>query len=1032
MINAQYKQERLFMTSVQHTPAFTENEASDFILKIYGCKGSAKPLPSERDQNFHITAETGEQYVLKIANALEARGFLEAQNQAMTRLSDRTAFSPEVILSLDNEPLAEVSSKNGIRHFTRMVSFIPGMPLGDVKRHSDDLLQSIGSCLGQIDGAFADFDHPATHRDFHWDLANALDVVRKYNSLIEDPELKKLIKRFADRFEQDVVPLFPRLRKSVIHNDANDYNVIVGGGADVYTLNQEVVGIIDFGDMVYSYTVCEPAIAMAYAVLDKPDPLAAAVHIINGYHKAYPLDENEIAVLYDLVCMRLCVSACLAAHQIKARPDNKYLAISQQPIQNTLPRLAQIHPGFARAAFRHACGFLPSAAAESVSKWLGRQTGSFAPVLGDKIDPESSVVFDLGIGSPLVNGDPEGNEEPQLTKRLYRVMEAAGAKLGIGQYNEPRLLYTTPMFDTAGDASGESRTIHTGIDLFAPPETPVYAPISGIVHAFGNNRAHLDYGPMIILAHRTDSNETFYTLYGHLSQDSVDGLHRGDTFRRGDRIASIGAPPVNGGWTPHLHFQIITDLFALDRDFPGVCRSSQRAVWCALSPDPNIILNLPKNLFPEPKPDKTGTLSTRKRIIGKSLSIGYRNPLKIERGWMQYLYDDTGRRYLDAYNNVPHLGHCHPRVIEAARQQMAVLNTNTRYLHDTLNRYAERLAATMPDPLSVCFFVNSASEGNELALRLARAYTDQKNMIVLEGAYHGHTNTLIDISPYKHDGPGGTGAPSWVHTAPVADLYRGRYRGDDPEAASKYARHILTITEAVKEKGEGVCGFIAESCPSVGGQIIFPEGYLAHVYGYVREAGGVCIADEVQTGYGRTGSHFYAYEAQGVVPDIVILGKPIGNGHPISAVVTTPDIAEAFDNGMEFFSTFGGNTVSSAVGLTVLEVALEEDLQAHALKVGSYLLDRLDTLKDRFPIVGDVRGSGLFLGIELVKDRETLEPAGQEASFVADRMRESGVLLGTDGPFHNVVKIRPPMPFSESDADLLAGTMEKILEQDFS
>jgi 4-aminobutyrate aminotransferase-like enzyme/Ser/Thr protein kinase RdoA (MazF antagonist) len=1020
------------MTLVQHTPFFTEKEASDFVLKIYGYNVQAEPLPSERDQNFRITTDTGDQYVLKIANALETRDVLEAQNDAMTLLSDKTAFSPAVVPSLDNETLSEVSSKQGTLHFVRMVSFLPGTPLGDTKRHSDDLLRSIGNCLGQIDGAFAEFDHPATHRDFHWDLANALDVVRKYSSLIEDPALKNLIKRFADRFAKDVVPLLPKLRKSVIHNDANDYNIIVGGGADVYTRNKQVVGVIDFGDMVHSCTVCDPAIAIAYAILDKPDSLAVAALIISGYHAAYPLDENEIAALFDLVCMRLCVSACLAAHQIKERPDNPYLAISQQPVRNTLPRLADIHPRFAQATFRHACGLSPSAAAESISKWIGERTGSFAPVLGDKKDLTSSVVFDLGIGSSLVSGDPKDIEEPELTKKLYREMESAGAELGIGQHDEPRLLYTTPMFDTSGDPTGERRTIHTGIDLFAEPGTPVHTPMSGTVYDFGNNKASLDYGPMIILMHRTDSGDAFFTLYGHLSQDSIDGLHKGDVFKRGERIAAIGAPPVNGGWTPHLHFQIITDLLELDCDFPGVCRSSQRAVWCAFSLDPNIILNLPQNLFPKPRIHKTKTLSTRKRIIGKSLSIGYRNPLKIERGWMQYLYDDTGRRYLDAYNNVPHVGHCHPKVVEAARQQMTVLNTNTRYLHDTINTYAERLSATMPDSLSVCFFVNSASEGNELALRLARAYTGQRNMIVLEGAYHGHTNALIDISPYKHDGPGGTGAPPWVHTAPVADLYRGRYKTDDPEAASKYARHILTITEAIREKGEGVCGFIAESCPSVGGQIIFPEGYLEYVYRYVRAAGGVCIADEVQTGYGRTGSHFYAFEAQGVVPDIVVLGKPIGNGHPISAVVTTPEIADAFDNGMEFFSTFGGNTVSCAVGLTVLEVALEEDLQSHALKVGSYLLDRLGLLKDRFAMVGDVRGSGLFLGIELVKDRDTLEPAGQEASFVADRMREAGVLLGTDGPYHNVVKIRPPMPFAENDADLLAGAMEKILEQDFS
>ncbi len=1020
------------MAWVQNTPSFTDREASDLVLKIYGCAGRSAPLPSERDQNFRIVSDTGDQYVFKIANALERHEMLEAQNDAMTRISDLTPYSPSVIPTLHKETLAEVTSKQGARHYVRMVSYLPGMPLGEVKRHSDHLLKSIGGCLGQIDRAFAGFDHPAVHREFHWDLANALDVVEKYGPSIEDPALYELIRGFADRFAQDAAPLFPKLRRSVIHNDANDYNIIVGGGKDLYTRNQEVVGIIDFGDMVFSYTVCDPAIAVAYAILDKPDPLAAASLIVGGFHAAHPLDEHEIAVLYDLVCMRLCVSACLAAHQIKARPDNPYLAVSQQPIRNTLPRLAQIHPRFARATFRHACGMVPSPKAQSVSQWLLQNTDSFSPVLGDEKTSSDYLAVDLGIGSPLMSGDPKENEETALTQRLFNGLDSEGKTVGIGLYNEPRLLYTSPLFGSNDGAWGEMRTVHMGIDLFARPGTPVHAPLSGTIHAFGTNAAPLDYGPMIILAHRTDNDEPFFTLYGHLRQDSVEGLCKGDAVKQGERVAAIGTPPVNGGWTPHVHFQIIIDLLDLDRDFPGVCRSSQRAVWCAFSPDPNLVLNLPQSLFPETKTDKAETLSTRKRIMGRNLSIGYRNPLKIERGWMQYLYDHTGRKYLDAYNNVPHVGHCHPRVVEAARQQMTVLNTNTRYLHDTINAYAERLSATLPDALSVCFFVNSASEGNELALRLARAYTRQRNMIVLEGAYHGHTTALIDISPYKHDGPGGSGAPPWVYTAPVADGYRGPYKTGAPEIALKYARHVRQITDQIREKGEGLCGFIAESCPSVGGQIIFPDGYLAHVYRYVRDAGGVCIADEVQTGYGRTGSHFYAFDAQGVAPDIVVLGKPIGNGHPISAVVTTPEIADAFDNGMEFFSTFGGNTVSCAVGLTVLGVTLEENLQAHALMVGDHLLGRLRPFMDRYPMVGDVRGSGLFIGIELVKDRETLEPAGQEAAFIADRMREAGILLGTDGPFHNVVKIRPPMPFSTADADLLVDTMEKIIEQDFS
>jgi 4-aminobutyrate aminotransferase-like enzyme len=387
---------------------------------------------------------------------------------------------------------------------------------------------------------------------------------------------------------------------------------------------------------------------------------------------------------------------------------------------------------------------------------------------------------------------------------------------------------------------------------------------------------------------------------------------------------------------------------------------------------------------------------------------------------MQYLYDQAGRRYLDAFNNVPHVGHSHPRVVAAATEQMLVLNTNTRYLHDKLAAFAERLIATLPPPLGVCYFVNSGSEANELALRLARAHTRRRDVVVLDAAYHGNTTTLIDISPYKFNGPGGEGAAPWVHVLPLPDTYRGKYRRDDSRAGERYAEFARHVTNPG--------AFIAESAPSVGGQIVLPDRYLASVYAIVRAAGGVCIADEVQTAYGRMG-HFYAFEAQGVVPDIVVLGKPIGNGYPLGAVVTTREIAASFDNGMEFFSTFGGNTVSCAIGIAVLEVLRDEALQAHALEVGDRMLAKLRPLIDRYPIVGDVRGSGLFLGVELVRDRDTLEPAGAEASFVANRMRERGVLLGTDGPHHNVVKIRPPMPFSEGDGDLLVDALERSIAE---
>ncbi len=423
---------------------------------------------------------------------------------------------------------------------------------------------------------------------------------------------------------------------------------------------------------------------------------------------------------------------------------------------------------------------------------------------------------------------------------------------------------------------------------------------------------------------------------------------------------------------------------------------------------------------------KAQTLDARRKLLGRNLSIAYKNPVKIVRGEMQYLYDDAGRQYLDAYNNVAHVGHCHPRVVKAGQEQMALLNTNTRYLSDLINRYAEQLTATLPNSLGVCFFVNSGSEANELALRLARAHTRARDLIVLDHAYHGNTTSLIDISPYKHDGPGGSGAPSWVHKVPLPDTYRGLYREDDDKASGKYCGHVVEVIEQI---GEGkLCGFIAESLPSVGGQIVLPDGYLTAVYEAVRNASGVCIADEVQTGYGRIGTHFWGFQSYGVNPDIVVLGKPIGNGHPIGAVVTTPEIAASFDNGMEFFSTFGGNNVSCAIGIAVLGAVLEEELQSRAKKVGVQMLEGLRELMIRHEVIGDVRGSGMFLGVELVKDGTTREPATVEAEKIVNQMRDEGILLGTDGPFHNVLKIRPPMPFNQSDGDRLLTVLEQILE----
>ncbi len=418
----------------------------------------------------------------------------------------------------------------------------------------------------------------------------------------------------------------------------------------------------------------------------------------------------------------------------------------------------------------------------------------------------------------------------------------------------------------------------------------------------------------------------------------------------------------------------------------------------------------------DPEPDGR-LLAARRRFVGPSLSLSYDQPLHITHGWKQNLYDAYGRTYLDCVNNVTHVGHGHPRVVEAAARQMARLNTNTRYLNQLLTEYAARLTATLPGPLSVVYLVCSGSEANELAIRLARAHTGRHDMICVDAAYHGNTSTLIDISPYKFNGPGGRGRQPWVHMAPLPDIYRGLYRG--PDAGPNYARHVAELAAQ-----HPVAAFICESAVGCGGQTILPDGFLRNAFDAVRASGAVCISDEVQTGFGRAGSEFWMFQTQGVVPDIVTMGKPIGNGHPMGAVVTTPEIASSFHNGMEYFNTFGGNPVSCAVGLAVLDIIREEHLQENARDTGAFFLAGLHDLASRYPAIGDVRGLGLFIGIELVRDRETREPAPEETARIVNRMKDRGILLSIDGPDHNVIKIKPPMVFSVADASRVVTELE--------
>jgi 4-aminobutyrate aminotransferase-like enzyme/Ser/Thr protein kinase RdoA (MazF antagonist) len=1004
-------------------PVLSPSEIEGILHTCYGLSGLLQELPSERDQNYHLIADSGEEYVLKVASEIEKESTLLLQNTALRHLAGRNFNAPRVKESLNGLDIEKIESNSGISHHIRLLTYLPGNIFSKVNPHSKSLLFEFGAFLGTLTKALVGFDHQGAHRQFYWDLNQVSHVIRECSPLVSDKSLRSLVEYFLDLYETIVVPRYDELRSSVIHNDANDYNIVVN---HPHNDESRSFGLLDFGDMIFSHTVNELAVGIAYAVLDKPDPLGVAQQIVAGYHSVFSLTEGEIQLLFPLACARLAMSVSIAAYQRSLEPENEYLSISQEQVERALQILREIHPRYAEYCLRSAAGFEPCPNAVPVIQWLKKNSRRLGSPLATSFDSSNCMVIDLSVGSLDIETPFLLTDHLSFGNLVSDKLKSAGVLIGIGRYNEPRLIYQGDQYLSYAD---EKRTIHLATDIFVEHETPVLSVYEGRIHSFYDNTKSLDNGPTIVIEYFTSADTPpFYVLYSHLTRNSLKGLSIGTQVKKGQQIGRVGDFPENGGWPPHLHFQLIVDMLDREGDFFGVAPASKRDIWLSICPDPNLILQIPKSVFPPVWRSQEEILNVRRRHLGRSLGISYKKPLTIVRGYMQYLYDEDGREYLDVRNNVPQVGHSNPIVVKALTQQASVLNTNTRYLHEGLVNYAERLCSTLPDPLRVCFFVNSGSEANELALRLAQTHTKQRDIIAIDGAYHGNTSRLIDISSYKHDGPGGEGAPPHVHIVRMPDIYRGECRGHD--AGERYADDVRRALESISSQNRGVAAFICEPLMGCGGQIVFPGGYLKDSFRYVRDSGGVCIVDEVQTGFGRVGTHFWGFETQGVVPDIVTMGKPIGNGHPIGAVVTTPEIAESFNTGMEFFSTTGGNTVSCAVGMAVLDVIEHQQLQKSALVVGNHLLQQLNVLKERYPIIGDVRGNGLFIGVELVRDPDTLEPAQKETEYIVERMKDLGVLISLDGPLNNVLKIKPPLIFTIEDVDRLVAVLEMVLNED--
>ncbi|MBT8107045.1 MAG: aminotransferase class III-fold pyridoxal phosphate-dependent enzyme [Gammaproteobacteria bacterium] len=416
----------------------------------------------------------------------------------------------------------------------------------------------------------------------------------------------------------------------------------------------------------------------------------------------------------------------------------------------------------------------------------------------------------------------------------------------------------------------------------------------------------------------------------------------------------------------------------------------------------------------------------RRHALGPACKHFYERPLYLVRGEDVWLYDDRGNRYLDCYNNVPSVGHCHPEVVATLTKQAATLNTHTRYLHHAIVEYAEMLAATLPGDLSVCSFVCTGTEANDLAYRIARAVTGNRGAIVTEGAYHGNSTLVTELS--REAGCSRPG-PEFIAAVEPPYTYRGTYGEDQPDYADAYANLVDDAIEGLAENGHKPAMIIIDSIFDARGILTPPPEYQQKVYEKVRAAGGLVVADEVQSGLARLGDHMWGFMDSGVVPDIVTMGKPMGDGHPLAIVVTTPDIAARFAQETHYFNTFGGNPVSAEVGRKVLDIVLRDNLLANARETGDYLVGGLNELAGMRELIGEIRGKGLFIGVELVTSREAKTPATEEAIAAAEAMREAGVLLSCIGQHRNVLKIRPPLTFRREHADIVLEKLDATLTQ---